>query len=166
MRLIAVDPGQRSGVAVYDHGAIAARVITALIPPTRARTPDVVSFVATMTERGTFVVLERPTIHAIDRLKGDANDITDLSYLAGRIAGAAEAAGGVVESYLPAQWKGAVKKSIHQARIARDLERRGLAAWIEQWHAVDHNGRDALALARWWLDARGVDGGDHAKVSP
>lgn len=154
VRVIAVDPGVRSGVAIVTG---AGRVSCSVVPGARVLA-HVASTVTVLRGDGepVHVVIERPRVHAVGRLKGDANDVVRLAELAGRIAGAAELKGAIVELYEPQKWKGAVKKSIHQARVERDLFARGLQEWIEAWRLVDHNGRDALALARWWLDCRGV----------
>lgn len=164
MIVLGVDPGQRTGLALVVDGVPACvDVVPGHVAPRRA-----LAMAGHPIAGPVRVVIERPRIHAVGRLKGDPNQLLDLSVLVGRIAGTVETLAHVTaELVSPADWKGSIPKSIHQARTAAALhamptrtraECLEREAWLAAWDRVDHNGKDALSLARWALAAEAARG--------
>jgi hypothetical protein len=139
--VLAVDPGRRTGLALVDH----AGVLVGACVVDRERGPLAAQRVAACITGPLTVVVEVPQILS-SRRDVAADDIVWLAYHAGRYAGAVEGAGRAVVTVRPSEWKGRMAKSVHQARVREGLD----AAARVVWDSVDHNGRDAIAMALWW----------------
>jgi hypothetical protein len=160
VNVIAIDPGNRTGIARVVGGVPHVRVVSRADALTFALDAWTLAQAGARDRYDVIAVIEVPRFHGMARSKGDPNDLIKLAELAGRIAGALEAHGCAVERVEPHQWKGLVPKAVHQARVLRDLgtvavqsadAMRSRDQWLQAWQSVDHNGRDALALARWRL---------------
>ena len=137
--ILAIDPGARTGLAVARGGELLSACVV-------ARGEAVARAVRLLEAFGVErVVIERPIIRNRTGSKGDPNQILALAMLAGELSGALRSRCPEVQTVAPAAWKGSLPKRVHHAQIERALP----AAWLNLWAKLDHNGRDAIALA-WW----------------
>jgi hypothetical protein len=154
MILVAIDPGEDAGVAVFVGGRlVAARLVdgrTARGVVTHADLVDV--------SGPAEVVVELPQAYTGGRSRAPIHDLVTLAYRAGRLAQAAEAAlrPGVrevtTETVWPAQWKGSVDKRVVNARVAALLnEAETAAVRAAAAGARAHNVLDAVGLGLWRL---------------
>lgn len=141
--LIAIDPGQRSGFALFDDKGKLMRAFAA--PPMIIK--------AHLTEQtGHDVVVEIPWNRHDARI--DVNDLIGLAVLAGEYG----AYGGTRTAYVyPHTWKGNVPKTIHNLRVLKKLSTGELSVLKKRPRAksFDHNMVDAIGLGLWWLEGKG-----------
>jgi hypothetical protein len=142
--LIAIDPGEVSGVAFFSNGLLASAALT-----------DVALglLTAAMFWKAD-VVIELPQIYRASRSKGDPNGLITLAVMVGRYVERAKAQGAAeVTLVKPAEWKGQTPKKVHNQRVLaklsaeelRVLSTSGIKAKLE------HNVIDAIGLGLWRL---------------
>jgi hypothetical protein len=100
MRLIAIDPGNTTGHAVFTNGSLTHAGLGL---------PDLMADV---------LVVEKPEWRPGG--KTPVNDLITLAFTAGQCASAY--AGATLYVFKPSQWKGSVEKAIHHPRILDRLE--------------------------------------------
>jgi hypothetical protein len=141
--LLCVDPGKTTGLAVFRDNAL----IQAFAGPSSEilkKPPP--SNVPLMT-----VVIENPRWTPMRGV--DPNDLLDLSRLVGRFEDYYTRAGHTVFLVTPMQWKGSVKKSIHNRRVLELLTAHETMLLPKRPRAkdYDHNLVDAIGLGLWKL---------------
>ena len=144
--VIAIDPGKRSGVALFRRALLADdwRLVEAL----------------TMIEReilerprqllgDVLVVIELPVIYPTR--KTPPADLIDLAVMVGDLRGFYRRHGFEVRLVTPRNWKGTVPKSIHNKRTLAALtpEERALLPRRPRARDYDHNMLDAVGLGLW-----------------
>lgn len=127
---MSVDPGARTGVAVFEDGEL--RVVFASSKGI---------FTSTAVD---VLVIEIPQIYRASKSRGDPNDLIKVAVLAGKIIGRINAPH-TVEVH-PATWKGQVPKNVHNARVLARLspEERAKVPAV-------HDAIDAVGLGLWFL---------------
>jgi hypothetical protein len=148
--LLAIDPGAKSGYAVFVQGANFWYVHNALVAsPATSLWPE---------HDFDFVVIENPVIYP--HSKARPADILKLS----RIVGRYEERYGPRAKYgvhlvEPRQWKGTIDGDIMTRRIEANLSALDRLALTEILPGVRHNALDAIGLGFWalrqpWVKAR------------
>ena len=143
--VIGIDPGKRTGFAVFYRGQL-----------WQAATIDAGDFEALPEAPWSpvVVVIEVPRIYPHGG-KGDPNQLIDLAVLAGEISGWYRARYGArVVFVTPRNWKGTVPKVIHNRRVLMALTPSETAILPTRPRAggYDHNMIDAVGLALWHLE--------------
>jgi hypothetical protein len=141
--MLCIDPGNCSGLALFHGGRLVWCGDYAADPsgPPFAHLPIGASH----------VLIERPTIYPLDKMRGDPNDLIKVALTAGRWAEAAARIGCVVEYVEPRTWKGQTPKEIHNRRVTAQLDAREQTV-IPQLPATRlHNVIDAIGLGLWKL---------------
>lgn len=152
--LLAIDPGLRGcGAAVFHDGVL----FEASYVRSPAKTGNGPKAWRAMAEavrifsRGLIIddlVLEVPQVYV--RGKGDPADLIDLAGVDGAIVGRVMPAR--EHGYKPREWKGAVPKDVHHARIRKTLSENELRLLENSAPpSLRHNVLDAIALGKWWL---------------
>ncbi len=143
--VIGIDPGKRSGWALFDRGN--ALVAAGTMPereildsPPGAERYDVPFGL---------VVIELPVIYPTR--KTPPADLIDLAVLVGDLRGFYYRAGVEVRLVTPRNWKGTVPKPIHNKRTLAALtpEERALLPKRPRARDYDHNMLDAVGLGLW-----------------
>lgn len=137
MNLLAVDPGACAGYAYFTNGTLFA---AGLLPCELL--PHV-------------LVIEIPQIYTLRTSKADPNDIITLAVSAGEVIGRVQARGCQrVIRVRPHEWKGAIPKEVHHARLLKSLtprERRIVEA-LKLPKSKVHNVWDAIGIGKWALE--------------
>jgi hypothetical protein len=146
--LLAIDPGARTGFAVLNSDA-------ALCDCGSEARDDLIARLAPY--RGIpAIVLELPFYRGVERTPGDPNQLIKLAACvaeqAGRLAGTAT----VISMLKPDEWKGRIKKEVHQNRFAERIGRTVPETWRAYWDAANHDTRDAIALLHWAAEKAGI----------
>lgn len=139
--VIAIDPGKRSGFAVFNGGALAV-----------AGTLDEAEILdRPPCSLGGVAVIEVPVVYPTRKV--DANDLIDLAVLVGDLRGYYRRTGFEVRLVRPRTWKGTVPKDIHGRRVlaALSAEERALLPRRPRAKNYDHNMLDAVGLGLWQL---------------
>lgn len=155
--VIAVDPGNKTGVARVDPtGALATATVV--------RKVDAFAFLVgelRSIPKGDRIaaVFEVPRVERFARSRGgkivnvDPDDVVWLANFTGELQGIARLAGAEVITPRPSEWKGSVDKLVFQSRQFVKLPH----SWHALWERCDHNGRDAILLAHWHRAKREVE---------
>ncbi len=148
--VVAIDPGDTTGWAIFWDGALFEAGCTTKLP---RDLPDVPLLPASL-------VVEIPVIYPMGRGKGDSNDLIKLAELAGMIRGwyLSRAPGLVTATVAPRTWKGTVPKKIHNARVLDKLtsKERAILPMRPRAKDYDHNMVDALGIGLWQLQTMGT----------
>lgn len=142
--VIAIDPGKRTGWALFDGGRLVeAGTCTedeALEAPPGAAVPF-----------GSCVI-ELPVVYPHGG-KGDPNQLIGLAVFVGDLRGFYRRAGVDVVLVKPRTWKGTVPKAIHNRRTLAALtpEERAILPKRPRARDFDHNMIDAVGLGLWQL---------------
>lgn len=138
MKLLAIDPGNDLGWALFDGGTLERAGL---------RNPPV--------DAAHQAIIERPQVYRSSKSKGDPNDLITLAIGVGQMKERLESCGATVELVLPATWKGQIPKDIHHRRILGLLaptEKTRLDACLSGVAAgIRHNVLDAVGLGLWFL---------------
>jgi hypothetical protein len=140
-RLVSIDPGNNTGIAVWEDG----RMVQAYLVQDSA--PSAACL-------GAETVVEIPRIYPTGKGKGDPNDLIQVAYVAGRISAGASR---VVKVY-PYQWKGQVDQEILERRILERLTQWELREIPRLPKSTLHNVTDAVGIGLWYLKRMGVGG--------
>lgn len=141
MRLVTIDPGNNSGIAVWEERILVQAYLVLDSAPSAHCL-------------GAETVVEIPKIYPVGKGKGDPNDLIRVAFVAGRItAGAAK----VVRLY-PYEWKGQVDPDILEARILGLLTREEFALVPRLPDSLRHNVTDAIGIGLFHLDRMGRGG--------
>ena len=140
MRLLAIDPGYSAGWAVSEDGLIVdcgALPFDAFTCP-----PDC--------DAG---IIEFPQIYPDGKAR--PNDIVRLAYTAGELAGTCRAAGLLLRTVKPREWKGTIDKEICHDRVRKTLTRGEEVAILKRVGALTSQKAtldlwDAVALNKWF----------------
>lgn len=135
--LIAVDPGKRTGIAVF--GGTDDRELGA------AYAVDGDTWEPDQTWWGADVVAELPTHYSQSLV--DPNDLIKLAYRLGRVVGCLRPR--AVRLVEPRTWKKNVPKPIHHKRISRELQPRELLGAPKL--GANPDAWDAIGLGLWHL---------------
>lgn len=146
--VVAIDPGKRTGWAVFDRG----QLVEAGVFPVRTMldAPPIVAVAPA------WAVLELPQIYPRGG-KGDPNDLIDLAVLVGDLCGYYRRHGLGVVLVKPRAWKGTVPKTIHNKRTLAKLTaaERAILPVRPRAGDHDHNMLDAVGLGLWQLEKKG-----------
>jgi hypothetical protein len=151
--LLAIDPGNSTGWAVYAHGRLV---------ECGATNPDKQGCRALWwLAQGavTEFVGEQPQIYRNSRAKGDPNDLIPVAMNLGRWVERASLAGvRTIKLHLPNEWKGTIPKDVHHRRILPKLhvEERAVLPQLAAKPAGDM--MDAVALGLFHLGRVGRGG--------
>ena len=150
-RILAIDPGVRVvGWAVVDGGD---GVLVSCGIAMCKRPVDLAMLITQLpsvsTELGDTVICEKMTIR-----KNDSRCVPSVLLdvqLVGAALAAMRAYPGVPEFATPMEWKGAVPKNIHQARILDNLSEteRAMIDFSSPRESIKHNIIDAVGIAKW-----------------
>jgi len=141
MYTLAIDPGKRTGVALFDGDLLTfATTVTSTEKDHLRRAVDVANRVVTTTtlRHPLRVVFEWPQIYT--KLKGDGSDMLSLAAICGAIA--TNFRGSEIVSYKPREWKGQMTKVVCAERIRSRLSATE-AKWLE---GLPHDGVDAIGI--------------------
>jgi hypothetical protein len=144
--IVAIDPGKRSGWAVFVDAALA----LAGAWPEADMLDDALPMVGIAPA---VAVIELPVIYPLGLGKGDPNDLITLALLVGDLRGYYRRAGLDVALVKPRTWKGTVPKPIHNERVLGALtpDERALLPRYGRKRGFDHNMLDAVGLGLWQL---------------
>jgi len=150
-RILAIDPGVRVlGWAVVDQGD---GVLLSCGIAMCKRPADLAMLVAQIpsvsTDLGDVVICEKMTIRKNDT-RCVPSVLLDVQ-LVGAALSALRASPHTPEFVTPMEWKGAVPKEIHQARILDNLSdtERALIDISSPRQSIKHNIIDAVGIAKW-----------------
>jgi hypothetical protein len=106
------------------------------------------------------LVVELPQVYTVSKSKGDPNDLIQLAAIDGCLIGAfRERFKGVfVQAYLPAEWKGQVKKEAHHERIKKVISEAEVEKIKMPVSSLAHNVWDAVALGLFAVNRCAVGG--------
>jgi len=147
--VIGIDPGKRTGVAVFSEGVLVEAFVW---PEGRILSQDLpTDFLAPAV-----AVIEVPRIYPRGG-KGDPNQLIDLAVLVGDLRGFYRRAGLETVLVTPRTWKGAVPKAIHNERVlgALTASEKEVLPTRPRAGGYDHNMIDAVGLALWQLERKG-----------
>jgi hypothetical protein len=133
MNLLAIDPGNATGWAVFVDNALES---CGTIKPVLWETLSV--------PPGGFVIIEEPTIYP--HSKADPANIMALQLKVGDLRGFFSRRGYTVELVQPRTWKGQVPKDIHAGRTLRKLS---AAERVRIPTKHTHDTLDAVGLGLW-----------------
>lgn len=145
MITLAIDPGKNTGWARFADKCLDA---CGLVPD-----------VGLITVYGDEMVIELPQVYRGRFAKGDPNDLIELAAIVGRAEQLARDSLMSVRKVKPRDWKGTIKKKIHNARVLKALD--SAEAWrfgqgvVGVAAGVQHNVIDAVGLGLWAV-GRGV----------
>lgn len=102
-------------------------------------------------------ILEKPQIYRTRKMKGDQNDLVDISVAGGFLLGQlhVQATGIVgsdrvtVEKITPSVWKKQLKKEIAHERINKKLTAQEKSAFNKTEESLMHNVWDAVGIGLW-----------------
>lgn len=145
MRLVCIDPGQCSGVALFEGRDL---VNCVLVEPGQI-TPGWGADV---------LVIEHPTLEpgdlrakSLSHVAALAKDLASVNVIEGRWIQAVSSRTTVQVS--PHRWKGSVPKGIHNARVLGRLTPAELR--LVPTGAKRHNAIDAIGIGLWYLNRGG-----------
>jgi hypothetical protein len=140
--IVAIDPGKRSGFAMFHDGE--------LVCAGYATDGELLGVPPLPTTKPALAVIELPVVYQRTG-KGDPNDLIDLAVLVGDLRGFYRRCGVDVALVRPRTWKGTVPKAIHGERVLAVLstEERAILK------GTDHNMIDAIGLGLWQLKTEG-----------
>lgn len=146
MRLLAIDPGESDGWAVFQNGRLAAC-------GRHVRERDF--------EGVDLVVIEKPQIYVLGKSKADPNDLISLAIKVGRLAERVERITGTdADLVRPQEWKGSVPKEIHNRRVIDALSADEACIAADALKLVPekqrHNVIDACGLGLWAVKQKGL----------
>ncbi len=142
-RMRVIDPGKNCGVATFVGDTLTSVFVCD-------------GDLLTLAQWDSDLVIEVPRIYPGGRGKGDPNQIVDLAYQAGRIAGSAPFA--TIRRVFPAQWKGQVDPDVMCSRILGFLSCEEEALFLPIPKGIRHNAIDAAGLGLWILGLMGRGG--------
>jgi hypothetical protein len=144
--LIAIDPGKTTGIALFRDNVL----INAFAGPSSEILKSPPPNAYELPIRST-AVIENPRWTPMRGV--DPNDLLDLSRLVGRFEDYYTRAGHAVVLVTPMQWKGSVKKSIHNRRVLELLTAHETMLLPKRPRAndFDNNMVDAIGLGLWKL---------------
>lgn len=144
MKLIAIDPGARTGIAIFTDGVLTSAYDRAFDTPQE----EVLALRdAAIIFKPNRVVVEMPVVYPIKQWKGDPNDLITVAIHVG-VAVAVFSPFCAVELATPRQWKGQRPKAIDNARTLRLLSEDELER-IEKKNST--HALDAIGLGLWAL---------------
>ncbi len=153
--LIAVDPGVRvAGVAVYEDGELSSAWLargTGWLNTAQAVWNDLLLRYPLEILGGASLAIEVMQVYTQSKLKGDPNDLIDVSLMAGALVGTITLAypGVHITTYRPRQWKGQVPKSIMTRRIKKKLSPDERARMELPGKDLQHNVYDAVGIGMY-----------------
>ncbi len=147
--VIAIDPGERTGWALFDNGTLVeagtmSKAEILLNPPCPSGRKNYLDV----------AVIELPVIYPLGLGKGDPNQLIDLAVFVGDLRGFYVRRLSLdVVLVRPRTWKGTVPKRIHNARVLEALtpDERALLPRRPRARDYDHNMLDAVGLGLWQL---------------
>lgn len=143
-RLLAIDPGNCTGFAVFDS-----TVLTYCGVTTVDQNPELVYSLGMNDE----IVIELPQVYRAAQSKGDPNDLIKVALQVGRWMERAIVRRVPVHLVKPNEWKGQVRKEIHHERVRKLLHSPELdfvnSTRLPETKA--HNMLDAVGLGLWRL---------------
>jgi hypothetical protein len=151
--LVAVDPGVKcAGVAVFEDGELSSAWLSrgeSWLTTAKTVWNDMERNYPLEILGGIALAVEVMQVYTQNKLKGDPNDLIDVTLMAGALAGIILCAvpTAPITTYRPRQWKGQVPKGVMTVRIQSKLSQDELAR-IELPHAkeLQHNVWDATGI--------------------
>lgn len=138
MILYAIDPGKKTGLAIFVDGVLSSAKWLdgdTYHPPPATK------------ERPALVICERPEVrYSGGGRKSTGGDLITLAIRAGSVASSLSA-GAPIEWATPSKWKGSVPKEIHHERIRKCLSPKEAAIFDR----ATGDARDAIGLGCWYL---------------
>lgn len=143
--VIAVDPGKRSGWAIFVDGE--------LVEAGTWPEADMLAGTPIVGLAPAIAVIELPVVYPKGYGKGDPNDMIKLAVLVGDLRGFYRRAGLETALVAPRTWKGTVPKRIHHERVLGALtpDERATLPRRPRARDFDHNMLDAVGLGLWQL---------------
>lgn len=144
--LVGVDPGETSGISMFNSGRLVSAEYTS-----RDKFFSVAKFGLEL-YLAPRVVIEEPQWRKTD-IRSNPNDLIKLAILVGEIKRFYEEQGCKVELVTPLVWKGSVPKDIHNKWTLEALAPEELRCVPKRPRAkdYDHNCLDAIGLGLWKL---------------
>ena len=150
MRVIAIDPGQWSGVAVFDDGSlIHAELVGKGQDAVVAWTQEIILYT-----HGVQGLIEIPQVYRQRQQKGDPNDLISVAYIAGMFGGWLQRGGAQVQLVKPHVWKGSRPKDIDIKYTWSCLSESERALLPKLPKSKLHNVLDAVGIGLWHLRRR------------
>jgi hypothetical protein len=150
-RIIAIDPGQWSGVAYFDNGLLTR---ADLLGKGAEGIQEFTDTAHIFKADGLQAVIEIPQVYPQRQWKGDPNDLIGVAYIAGIFSSWLYEYGAEITLVKPHEWKGSRPKDVDtkytlkcldapERRIIPDLPKTKL-----------HNVIDAIGIGLWYLKRR------------
>lgn len=139
-RLISIDPGKCSGVAIFDDGALTDAYVTEQIEP--------------VDHGAAQVVCELPRIYPTGKGKGNPNDLISVALSAGRLCALYPG----TQYVFPHSWKAQVDGDIMCQRILCFLSKPEATRFQVLPKSKEHNMIDAIGIGLWHLGRMGRGG--------
>jgi len=158
-RLIAIDPGVKMcGFAKFIGGRL---VDAGVLRATKTKElNDKAQYMAYLITQymsiigGYTLAIERMRVYNKLQQKGDPNDLLDVAYVSGVIAGRVARYTHKILTPTAREWKGTIEKPIHHERIKRDCpQAEPLAQKTAKTYR--HNVYDAIGLGLWAIERIG-----------
>ncbi len=152
IKLLAVDPGNDTGIAYFIDGALSFLACV----PFREALRQIADNTDTSMPGGfqiDVLVIEIPQVYQGRFQKGDPNDLIAVAVQAGEVIGHADAQRVIRPS--PHQWKGTVPKEVHHHRLLESASKADKLVIFQCFEKIpktkQHNAMDAYGLGRWAL---------------
>lgn len=149
-RVIAIDPGQWSGVAYFQDGLLTRADLV-------GKGEQNISFYAREileVGAGTEAVIEIPQVYQQRQWKGDPNDLISVAYIAGIFGAWIYAKSGDVTLIRPHDWKGSRPKYVDMKYTLSCLEETERRVLPDLPKTKLHNVIDAVGIGLWFLQRR------------
>lgn len=146
MGLIAIDPGNVTGMAFFDHTG---RLVSANNYTVDQGLLTIRNY-AELAYGPCVCIIEIPQVYPTQRQKGDQNDLIELAVKVGQYKRRAEDCGFVTHLVKPHQWKGDLPKDVCWIRASETLAQIELAILPSLPKSEAHNMHDAIGLGTWF----------------
>lgn len=149
MNLISIDPGNKTGWAVFANRVLVRAGVDKKSDLFRATAPTIPGGIILAQE--TLVLVELPRWYPHDHK--DVNDLLDLCVLVGEVKRFYESQSCAVELVFPRTWKGTQPKDVCGRRVLASLTPDEVALLPKRPRAKDHDNNmvDAVGLGLWKL---------------
>jgi hypothetical protein len=153
--LVAIDPGNATGVAVFGSGSVLLFREGDLLLATVCDEEQCLMHIENHApvRRGKPAgdcIIEVPQIYPGQQQKGDQNDLIKLAVMVGRYADRATACGFQVKLVKPREWKGQLPKDVCWRRVRETLTPLELDNMEKLSKSRAHNMHDAIGLGTWF----------------
>ena len=149
-RVVAIDPGEWSGIAVFDDDVL---IRAELVGKGRDGIAAWIRCTSIMTF-GAQAVIEIPQVYQQKQWKGDPNDLMGVAYIAGMFGCWLQVSGAKVTTVRPHAWKGSRPKAVDIRYTLACLTGEEKTKLPRLPASKLHNVLDAVGIGLWQVKRR------------